>query len=144
MSTGYFNPPYAVEYNPTIHPGYYKPSRFVISAITLGFPTLITTSSDHNYVVGQLVRFFIPTPYRTIQLSGKAGYIISLPSSTQFYVDIDSSINFDGFDSSPSVQALNSPSVQAIGDVNTGVINSSGRTDQQTYINGSFINISPG
>lgn len=41
----------------------YKPNRLNISAITQGATTTITTSADHNFVIGQLVRFIIPPDY---------------------------------------------------------------------------------
>ena len=38
--------------NPPIEPQFYQPSRFVISAISNGNPTTVTTSEENNYVVG--------------------------------------------------------------------------------------------
>jgi len=125
--------------NLTIDSDFYQPSRFIISAITRGQTTTITTSADQNYVVGQLVRLLIPGTYGTIQLNGRQGYVISVPSTTQVVVDIDSSF-MDAFISS---SATTKAQILAIGDGNSGVTNSSGRINQGTYILGSFINISP-
>ena len=53
----YPTPPYQ---NPPIEPQFYQPSAFVISAITLGPQTTITTTVNNNYVIGQLCRLIIP------------------------------------------------------------------------------------
>lgn len=129
-------PPYQ---NLPIHPEFYQPRRWVISGITLGKVTLVTTTTDNDYVVGQQVRFIIPNGYGTRQLSEQSGYVILLLSSTQFVVDIDSS-QMDVFIGASLTQQ---PQVLAIGDVNQGQTNTHGRTNQLTYIPGSYINISP-
>lgn len=125
--------------NVPINPEFYQPRRFVISAITRGFSTTITTTLDMNYVIGQLVRFIIPPSFGIRQLNEQQGYVILIPSSNQVTVDIDSR-NFDAFISST---ATTKAQILAIGDVNTGVVNSNGRTQNIPYILGSFINISP-
>lgn len=129
-------PPYS---NPPINPQYYQPSRFVISAIALGVTTLVTTSVDHNYVIGQEIRFIIPPYCGTRQLNELSGLVLSVPSSTQVQVDVNST-NMD-----PFIATLipTPPQILAIGDINTGPTNTSGRTNNITYIPGSFINISP-
>lgn len=81
-------PPYS---NPPIEPQYYQPSRFVISAITLGQTTTVTTTTDLNYVVGQTVRLLIPEKYGCQQLSGVQGLVVSIPASDQCVIEIDSS-----------------------------------------------------
>lgn len=133
--------PYAPESNPPIEPQYFQPSRFVISAISLGASTTFTTSEDHNYVIGQQVRVLIPEYYGTYQISGQEGFVTSIPSSTQVVVNINS-LNANSFVSSP-VFGPTPPQIVAIGDVRNGAINASGRTNQSTQIPGSFINISP-
>lgn len=127
--------------NPAIEPQYYQPSRFEISGITLGATTTITTTAATNYVIGQLVRISIPFPYRCFQLNGQQGYVLSLPTSTSVEVAINST-DYDSFDANPS-SSTTPPQITAIGDVNSGQVNSSGRANNVTYINGSFINISP-
>lgn len=129
-------PPYS---NPPINPQYYQPSRFVISAITRGVTTTVTTSENHNYVVGQQVRFIIPPAYGIRQLNEQYGYVISVPSTTQVEVDI-SSVGMDAF-TDPGTGTV--AQILAIGDINSGPINSNGRIDNITYIYGSFIDISP-
>lgn len=78
--------------NVPIEAQFYQPSRFVISAISLGITTIVTTSLDNNYVVGQLVRLLIPAPYGSFQLNNVQGYVISLPASNQVEIGIDSSL----------------------------------------------------
>ena len=135
-----FPGPTPPENNPPINPQYYQPSVFSISALTLGPTTLITTSIDNNYVVGQLVRLIIPNKYGTFQLNESQGYVLSIPQADQVIVGIDSS-NANTFIPSPS-GITTKPQIMAIGDINTGQTNT-GRTGNITYIPGSFINISP-
>lgn len=85
--------PIAPYSNVPIQPQNYQPRRYNISAITLGQTTTITTSEDHDYVVGQQVRLVIPSLYGTIQLNGKQGFVISVPADDQVVVDIDSSFD---------------------------------------------------
>lgn len=133
--------PIAPESNPPINPQYYSPNRFDIAAITLGQTTTVTTTITHNYVVGQQVRLTISQIYGSYQLNEKTGYVTSVPSSTQVVLDLPS-LNTNPFVANTTSNTTQ-PQIMAIGDVNTGVTNSSGRTNNGTYIQGSFINISP-
>jgi len=117
----------------------YQPSRFLISNVTLGQTTIVETTEDNNYVIGQLVRLFIPNGYGCVQLSGKTGYIISFPASNQAEITIDSSQNVNQF---IAASEDNLPAITAVGDGNSGAINSSGRINLGTTIPGAFINIS--
>lgn len=132
--------PVALYNNPPIEPQFYEPSRFVISGITLGVTTLVTTTEDMNYVIGQLVRLLIPRFYGCRQLNEQLGYVISIPASNQVEVTINSSRNVDPFTSSSQTTQ---PQIIPVGDVNTGIISSTGRVIPTTNIPGSFINISP-
>lgn len=138
---GFLSGPQPAQNNPPINPQYYEPSRFVISAITRGSTTTVTTSEDNNYVVGQEVRLVIPKFYGIYQINEQTGIVISQPTSTQLVINIDSR-TYDAFISVP-VSDAQSPQILAIGDVNSGVINSSGRVNIGTFIPGSFIDISP-
>jgi hypothetical protein len=128
-------PPYS---NVPIEPQWYEPSQFFISAITRGWMTTVTTTVDHNYVVGQQVRLVIPPSFGIRQLNEQSAYVYSIPAANQVVININST-NYDAFKSSP---ATTQPQIMAIGDVNSGPINKSPSTEQ-TYIPGSFINISP-
>lgn len=90
-------PPYN---NPPIEPQFYQPSRFYISGITRGRTTIITTSEDNNYVIGQLVRLIIPSIFGSYQLNERTGYVISIISNTQVVLDLDSTQS-DAFIPSP-------------------------------------------
>lgn len=129
-------PPYN---NLPIQPENYKPRRFVISAISLGQSTTITTSTDNDYVIGQQVRLIIPFDCKAVQLNEKTGFVTSKPAANQVIVDIDSSQNVDSF-----VYAVYNeyPQILAIGDNNFGFSNPSGRLLNNTTIDGAFINIS--
>jgi len=132
--------PIAPQNNPPINPQYYQPRGYEISGITLGSTTTVTTSTTHDFVVGQLIRILILPYYGSYQLNEKSGYVISIPASNQVTVTIDST-NTNAFIASPTYTA-SPPQIIPIGDINSGAINS-GRTNNQTYINGTFINISP-
>lgn len=129
-------PPYS---NPPIEPQYFQPSRFVISAITLGSTTTITTTENHNYVIGQQVRLLIPFGYGSTQLNMQTANVIDIPAANQV------TINLFSFGANQFVNANTSqkPQIIAVGDYNTGIISSTGRSIPTTNIPGSFINISP-
>lgn len=129
-------PPYT---NPPIEPQFYMPSRFEITNISLGSTTIITTSTNHNYVIGQLVRLLVPSGYGCNALNNQLGYVISIPSPSEVEVNINS-LNI-----TPFINAnLNTvPQIVAVGDINTGQINSSGLLIQNIFIPGSFQDISP-
>lgn len=141
--------PTAPESNPRITPWYYEPSMFDIAEITRGMTTIITMNPSSiggitvqpNYVIGQLVKILIPFYYGMRQINNQKGYVLSIPSSTSVVIDIDSR-SYNAFIPSPTFGPT-FPQIIAIGDINQGQINSSGRTGQLTYIPGSFINISP-
>lgn len=202
--------------NVPINPQFYQPRRYIIAAISLGSLTAITTDQPMDYVVGQLVRLIIPQAYGSYQLNEKTGYIISIPTSTQVVINLNSTeansfvpspytatitgatkanpcvltannsfvpgnvISISGVVGMTELNASNwtisscnatsitmdvnstsfttyisggtatlqtpivvYPQIIAVGDINSGVVNSSGRTNNTTYVLGSFINISP-
>lgn len=123
-------------------PQFYQPNRFVIEDVSLGITTTVTTTEDHNYVIGQLCRLLIPSPFGCFQLNEVTGNVLSTPASDQVELSIDSSRNVDPYiassDTFPSVAQI-----VAVGDYNYGQQNAQGRINQLTYVPGSFINISP-
>jgi hypothetical protein len=232
--------------NTAIQSQFYQPSVFFISNISLGVTTTVTTTVNHNYVIGQEVRLIIPqgfgcrglneqtaqviAPPNIYQLllvepaaDGTATYsqdilaslrstfsnITLIPGSLFFYFNFgiagqalyqddgngnvnlisgtftisSGTIDYIGgiltlnFTSSPGLGVLakasfwfnpgsyanqvalninsngndpfvaaslkTQPQIAAIGDINNGFINASGITNQTTFIQGSFINISP-
>jgi hypothetical protein len=202
--------------NVPIQADYYQPRRFVISDITKGQTTLITTTEEQDYVVNQQVRILIPVSYGMSQINGQQALITSIPADDQVEVNIDSR-NYDPFITDPFIaditnatqssqcvltadnsfvpgqsvlitdvggmtelnnniflivactattitlgvdssaftayssggiaslrlRSFTQPQIISIGDVNSGVNNSSGRSPTGTTIPGSFINISP-
>jgi hypothetical protein len=143
MSAQYspFPGPTPPENNPPINPQYFQPSLFFIEAIALGQTTLVTTSVNHNYVIGQNVRLLIPPTYGCVGLNNKQGVVISIPGANQFVIDLFSLGNTPFIPSPAYGPTL--PQVIPIGDFNNGQINSDGRNNNLTFISGSFINISP-
>ena len=139
--------PIPVNQNEPIQSNYFQPSRFVISAINLGYTTIITTTTAMNYAIGQEIRLIIPPMYGCYQLNNETGFVLSLPSINQVEVSINSSQNVDVFISFtptiPIIQGYSQAQIVAIGDTNTGAINSTGNMNTLTYIPASFINISP-
>lgn len=139
MTNTVLSPPIPPYQNVPINPQYYAPRQYFISAITQGVTTIVTTTVDNDYVIGQLVRFIIPYEAGIRGLNGRQGYVISLPAADQVEVDINS-VGLDAFTSS---SARNQPQILPIGDVNTGQVNENGPFDVDPFIPGSFINISP-
>lgn len=129
-------PPYT---NVPINPQYYQPRMYFIEAITLGQTTTVTTTEDHDYVVGQLVRLIIPQANKTRELNERSGYVISIPDDDQVVLDINSA----GMNTFVSSSEPTQPQILAIGDINSGTVNSSGINPTGTFIPGSFIDISP-
>lgn len=127
--------------NVPIHAEYYKPQRFVIAAIQLGQTTIITTTVNHDYVIGQEIRLIIPAQFGSFQLNKVTGFVLTIPSVTQVEVNIDSLRNVDAFINATVTTA--SPQILAIGDINTGKINRHGPYHTKPLIPGSFHNISP-
>jgi len=132
--------PIPANQNEPIHAEYYLPTQFFISAITLGLTTIVTTTVNLNYVIGQEIRLIIPPTFGCRQLNGQTGFVISIPQTNQVEVSIDSSKNVDAFIAST---ATTQAQILAIGTINTGATNTQGDVNNTTFIPGSFINISP-
>ncbi len=134
-----FPGPVAPYNNVPINPQYFEPSQFFISAISLGQTTTVTTTVNHNYIVGQLVRLIIPSFNGTIQLNEQSGYVIGIPNPNQVTLNINSS-SYSLFQTSTYPTQ---PQIVAVGNINSGFINASGNVNVGTFIPGAFINISP-
>jgi len=146
MSSSIFPGPIAPENNPPIEPQWFQPSNFQITAISYGTSTTVTTAPafgvNNNYVIGQEVRFNIPFANGAQQLNGQQGIVIGIPGTNQVIVNINTSIGYDPFISVP-LFGRTPPQISAIGDTNSGPINTTGRNNVGTTIQGSFLNISP-
>jgi len=132
----YPTPPYS---NLPIEPQNYLPNQFFISSITRGLTTTITTSVNLNFVIGQIIRLLIPPLWGAYQLNEQQAIVISIPSSNQVIINLNSNNSDPLLSSSPN---KTKPQIVPIGDINYGVLNK-GRSNNGTFIPGSFINISP-
>lgn len=145
--TGVVSYPVPLYANFPINAQYYQPSQFFIENITNGFTTIVTTTVDHNYVIGQLCRLIIPTADYlknengnvAYQFNGLSGYVLSIPAANQVVLNINS----NSFDTFVSTTQPNQPQIIAIGDISFGNTNSSGIVNTSTSIPGAYINISP-
>lgn len=135
-----FPGPVPPENNPPINPQYFQPSLFYISAISTGLSTTVTTTVNHNYVIGQLVRLLIPQMYGAQQLNGQEAYVTGIPAADQVVLQLNST-KTNAFISNPSYGPT-PPQIAAVGDVNSGSINEV-PSMSATFIPGSFENISP-
>jgi hypothetical protein len=142
--------PRAPERNPPIHPEYFLPRVFYITAISLSATATITTSLPHDYVIGQTVRLIIPPTYGANQLNEVQGVVISIPAPNQVVTTINS-MGSDPFIPTP-VYGPTKPQIIAIGDIRNGAINrhvyertplTTAVPKTSTFIPGSFRNISP-
>lgn len=100
--------------------GTYIPFTCDISEVTQGQTTVVTTSTDHGFIVGNTVTFSIPKQYGMRQLNGLKGYVLSTTSDT-LTVNIDSSL-FDAF-STPVITlptVIDPAQVLPVGDGNSG------------------------
>jgi hypothetical protein len=116
-----------------LNPYLYLPSVNYISAISLsGANVVVTTSTNHNYVVGQEIAFRIPAAFGSTQLNSLPNnsvpgspiyyYVTALNSNTQFTCSALSA-GVSAFTNNPtvaSVPGLTWAQVVAVGDVNTG------------------------
>jgi len=127
--------------NVPVQAGYYQPSQFVISAVQLGETTIVTTTADMNYVIGQEIRLLIPPSFGCIQLNGQTGFVLSIPDTDQVEISIDSSIGVDPYIASSST--VQSAQIVAIGDINSGYTSTTGTNIPLVTTPGAFINISP-
>lgn len=115
------------------YPYLYFPGSSVISAITTGTTTTISTTTNHNLVVGSEVAFRIPSSWGTTQLNTPSqtgnfgfpvyGYVTAVNSATQVVVGINST-GYTAFSSNITFAqtqvGLSAPQMVAVGDNNTG------------------------
>ena len=115
-----------------LYPYLYFPGTTYISSVTLGATTTITTSSAHNFRVGQEVAFRIPTAWGTTQLNSLPniptpgspiyGYVVAVTNYNTVVVNFNST-GYTAFTNNipvANVNGLSFPQIVAVGDVNTG------------------------
>jgi hypothetical protein len=121
-----------------LNPFLYEPGVNFISAISTGTTTTVTTTSNHNFVVGQEIGFRIPNAFGTTQLNELPNnsipgspvyyYVTAINSNTQFVCNVNST-GFTAFNTNPTVAQMvgqSLPQVLAVGDVNSGTVYSGG------------------
>lgn len=69
----------------------YYPLRRSISALTNAINASVTFTEDHGYNVGQVLGFRVGVDYGMPEINQKQGKVLTVPSSTQVTVDIDTS-----------------------------------------------------
>ena len=119
-------------YKKILYPNLYFPGETVVSNITTGATTTISTAGAHQYQVGQEVAFRIPTAWGTAQLNSLPnpvipgspiyGFVVSVTDFQNFVVNINST-GFTAFNSNQTFAGYPGekfPQVVAVGDVNTG------------------------
>lgn len=115
-----------------LYPYLYAPGVNVISAITTGSTTTITTTNAHNCVVGQEVAFRVPSTWGTTQLNSLPnttipgspiyGYVVSVTDYHTLVVNINST-GYTAFNSNQTFTGTAGRTfaqLVAVGDVNTG------------------------
>lgn len=70
-------------------PAAFYPKRRFISKITKAASAVVTTTVDHGYTVGQLVRFQVPSDYGMTQMNNLTGKVTAIAAAT-ITVDIAS------------------------------------------------------
>ena len=117
-----------------LYPDLYVPYGCVITAISTGATTTITTAVNHGFVVGQEVFFVIPQvsttawgttqldtlSYNTANVVPQQAYVTAVPAANQITVNVNST-GFTAFAYPTSAQAalgMTFPQVLAIGDQN--------------------------
>lgn len=90
-SSGFAAPATAVKARKLLVPQLFSPRSKFIIALTLGASTVVKTSVDHGYGVGEYITLAVPVAFGPSQLQFKSGKILSIVSASEFEIDIDSS-----------------------------------------------------
>ena len=84
MSSCYSNP------SPT-----FQPAMRIISSITSTNPAVVTTSINHDYVSGEIIRLIVPNIFGMTQANNRSGEITVI-NDTSFSIKVDA-LSFDAF-----------------------------------------------
>lgn len=119
-------------YKKILYPNLYFPGETVISAITTGATTTISTAGAHQFQVGQEIAIRIPSVWGTTQLNSLPnavipgspiyGYVVSVTDFQNVLVNINST-GFTAFNSNQpfaNYPGEKFPIIVAVGDVNSG------------------------
>jgi hypothetical protein len=119
-------------YKKVLYPALYLPEDNVISNITTGATTTVSTTMQHNFQVGQEVAFRIPTAWGPTQLNSLPnnvvpgspiyGYVVSVTDFQNFVVNINSTAAtaFNSNQPFASVPGQTFAQIVPVGDINTG------------------------
>ena len=123
--------------------GTYLPFRCDVTNVTQGQSTVVTTSVNHGFVVGNSVTFIIPKQWGIIQLNGMKGFVTSITANT-LTVNIDSTF-FDAFVTptvtSPTV--IDNAQVLCVGDANSGTLSPGSVFAKPNTVPGAYYNTFP-
>ena len=99
----------------------FQPAMRIVSAITNASPAAITTTFDHDYRSGDIIRLRVPPGFGMTQANKLKG-TITVTADTAFTIDIDT-IRFDTF-SAPVVFPEDKQSAQCVpvGEVNSSLL----------------------
>jgi hypothetical protein len=107
----------------------YAPQVNTPATITTGATTTISTTFNHNFVVGQQIAFHIPPAWGITELNSSAslgsplyGYVTSITDNLTFVCNINS-LGFTAYNTNQpvaSVPGMSTPTVCPVGDINTG------------------------
>lgn len=70
----------------------YYPVAREISTISKAQIATVTFTEDHGYLVGQKLGFRVPREWGMYQINQQYGQVLTIPSTTQVTVDIDTSL----------------------------------------------------
>ncbi len=73
----------------------FQPAMREISAITQANPATVTTTFDHDYITGEIVRLYIPLDHGMIRADQLVGEI-TVTAATTFTINIDTT-GFEAF-----------------------------------------------
>lgn len=74
----------------------YQPAMRIVTGITNAVTPTVTTSFDHDYLVGLIVRMLVPREFGMVQLNSLVGEIVGVPTDDTFVIDINT-LAFDTF-----------------------------------------------
>lgn len=95
----------------------FQPAMRIITNISNADPAVITTSTDHNYITGEIVRLIVPPLFQMHGISGRLGKI-DVIDDTHFFIDIDTTF-LDPFEIPPMLpESYTCAHVVPVGEVN--------------------------
>lgn len=124
--------------------GTYSPANETITDVSLAANAVVTTFTDHSFVIGNQVQFLIPREWGIEQLNKLKGFVIDIPQLDQITVDIDTR-SFNAFitPTPPEFVVIDNPQVASIGDSNFGSSSPGGVVTLPHTVQGAYINQFP-